>query len=63
MEIFSRPPTEKGPAATFTGEVWVDGIYAGPSREQAADGSDEPQTTWGEAVTDSGYRAPRTPAR
>lgn len=135
MEIFSRPPTEKGPAATFTGDVWVDGIYAGPSREQArlaivrfaprarthwhthrlgqvlhilegiallgsrdgtviearpgdtistaageehwhgaapgrfmahlalmeGDGSDEPQTTWGEAVTDSDYQAPRTP--
>ena len=35
MEIFKRPPTAKGPAATFTGDVWVDGIYAGPSREQA----------------------------
>lgn len=33
MEIFSRPPAEKGPAATFTAEVWVDGIYAGPSRD------------------------------
>ena len=29
MEIFKRPPTAKGPAATFTGDVWVDGIYAG----------------------------------
>jgi len=27
------------------------------------DGSDEPQTTWGGAVTDSDYRAPRTPAQ
>jgi quercetin dioxygenase-like cupin family protein len=137
MEIFSRPPTEKGLAATFTGGVWVDGIYAGPSREQArlaivrfapcarthwhshrlgqvlhildgvallgsrdgtviearpgdtiytapgeehwhgaapsrfmahlalmeGDGSEEPQTSWGEAVTDSDYQAPRTPAR
>jgi hypothetical protein len=27
------------------------------------DGSDEPQTTWGEAVADSDYQAPRTPAR
>ena len=35
MEFFKRPPTAKGPAATFTGDVWVDGIYAGPSREQA----------------------------
>ena len=35
MEIFNRPPTAKGPAATFTGDVWVDGIYAGPSRAQA----------------------------
>jgi quercetin dioxygenase-like cupin family protein len=137
MELFNRPPTEKGPAATFTGDVWVDGLYAGASREQArlavvrfapcarshwhshrlgqvlhilegvallgsrdgtvieahpgdtictepgeehwhgaapgsfmehltlmeGDGSDEPQTTWGEAVTDSDHQAPRTPAR
>jgi len=137
MEIFHRPPTAKGPAATFTGDVWVDGIYAGPSLEQArlavvrfapcarshwhshrlgqvlhildgtallgsrdgtvieahpgdtiytapneehwhgatpgrfmahlalmeGDGSDEPQTVWGEAVTDSDYQAPRTPTR
>ena len=35
MEIFTRPPTSKGPAATFTGEVWVDGLYAGPTQEQA----------------------------
>ena len=27
------------------------------------DGSDEPQTVWGEAVTDSDYQAPRTPTR
>jgi hypothetical protein len=26
-------------------------------------GSEEPQTSWGEAVTDSDYQAPRTPAR
>ena len=30
MEIFHRPPTAKGSAATFTGDVWVDGVYAGP---------------------------------
>ena len=35
MEILHRPPTAKGPAATFTGDVWVDGVYAGPSQEQA----------------------------
>ena len=137
MEIFHRPPTAKGLAATFTGDVWVDGVYAGPSQEQArlavvrfapyarshwhshrlgqtlhilegvallgsrdgtvieahpgdtictapgeehwhgaapgrfmahlalmeGDGSDEPQTVWGEAVTDSDYQAPRTPTR
>ena len=137
MEIFHRPPTAKGPAATFTGDVWVDGVYAGASSEQArlsvvrfapgarshwhshrlgqvlhildgtallgspdgtvieahpgdtiytapneehwhgaapgrfmahlalmeGDGSDEPQTVWGEAVTDSDYQAPRTPTR
>ena len=27
------------------------------------DGSDEPQTTWGEAVTDSDYQAARVTAR
>jgi quercetin dioxygenase-like cupin family protein len=136
MEIFSRPPTAKGPAATFTGEVWVDGIYAGgleqsrlavvrfapcarshwhchrlgqtlhilegvallgsrdgtviearpgdtictapgeehwhgaaPDRFMAhlvlmeGDGGDAPQTVWAEAVTDTQYRAPRTPTR
>ncbi|MEY9842568.1 cupin domain-containing protein [Streptacidiphilus sp. EB103A] len=35
MEIFHRPPTAKGPAATFTGDVWVDGIYACPQPERA----------------------------
>jgi quercetin dioxygenase-like cupin family protein len=137
MEMFHRPPTAKGPAATFTGDVWVDGLYAGPSPEQArlsivrfapcarshwhshrlgqvlhildgtallgsrddtvieahpgdtiytapgeehwhgaapghfmahlalmeGDGSGEPQTVWGEAVSDSDYQAPRTPTR
>ena len=29
MEIIKRPPTAKGPAATFTGDVWVDGVYEG----------------------------------
>ena len=137
MEIFHRPPTAKGPAATFTVDVWVDGVYAGPSQEQArlavvrfapcarshwhshrlgqvlhvldgtallgsrdgtvieahpgdtictapgeehwhgaapeyfmahlalmeGDGSDEPQTVWGEAVSDSDYQAERAPTR
>ena len=35
MEIFTRPPTAKGPAATFTGDVWLDGLYAGLTHEQA----------------------------
>ena len=29
MEIINRAPTAKGPAATFTGDVWVDAIYSG----------------------------------
>ena len=33
MEIFTRPPTAQGPAATFTGDVWVDGLYAGPAEQ------------------------------
>jgi quercetin dioxygenase-like cupin family protein len=136
MEIFHRPPTVKGPAETFTGDVWVDGVYAAgleqarlavvrfapcarshwhshrlgqvlhildgtallgsrdgsvieahagdtictaPGEEHwhgtapgcfmahlalmEGDGSDEPQTVWGEAVSDSDYRAPRTATR
>ena len=31
MEIYTRPATAKGPAETFTGDVWVDGLYAGPA--------------------------------
>jgi len=30
MKIFTQPPTAKGPAETFTGDVWVDLIHAGP---------------------------------
>ena len=29
MEISPKPPTTKGPAETFTGEVWVDPITLG----------------------------------
>jgi quercetin dioxygenase-like cupin family protein len=29
MEISAKPPTTKGPAETFTGEVWVDPITRG----------------------------------
>jgi quercetin dioxygenase-like cupin family protein len=34
MEIQPRPPTAKGPAEWFTGDVWIDGIVRGeePSR-------------------------------
>jgi quercetin dioxygenase-like cupin family protein len=35
MEIFTRPPTAQGPAETFAGDVWVDGLSAGPTQEQA----------------------------
>ncbi|MET7696492.1 cupin domain-containing protein [Streptomyces sp. NPDC005485] len=28
MEIFKQPATAKGPALTFTGDVWVDQLYA-----------------------------------
>jgi hypothetical protein len=64
MEIYSRPPTQKGTAATFT--HWHShrhGRFMAHLALMEGDGSDEPQTTWGEAVTDSDYRAPRTPAR
>lgn len=37
MEIITRAPTAKGPVAAFTGDVWVDGIYAaGPDRARLA---------------------------
>lgn len=29
MELITRPATAKGPATTFTGDVWVDGVYDG----------------------------------
>jgi quercetin dioxygenase-like cupin family protein len=34
MEVKPKPPTAKGPAQTFTGDVWVDAIANGeePSR-------------------------------
>jgi quercetin dioxygenase-like cupin family protein len=35
MEIFHRPSAAKGPAATFTGDVWVDGIYAEAAPDRA----------------------------
>ena len=35
MEIFRQPPTAKGPAATFTRDVWVDTIHSGPQAGRA----------------------------
>jgi threonine dehydrogenase-like Zn-dependent dehydrogenase len=35
MDIFRQPPTSKGPAETFTGDVWVDPVYAGSRPGQA----------------------------
>ncbi|MGO8961021.1 MAG: cupin domain-containing protein [Streptosporangiaceae bacterium] len=34
MEVQPKPPTSKGPAEWFTGDVWIDGIVRGdePSR-------------------------------
>jgi quercetin dioxygenase-like cupin family protein len=29
MELFPKPPTSKGPAETFTGDVWFDIIFRG----------------------------------
>lgn len=29
MEIYEHPATAKGPATTFTGDVWVDTVFAG----------------------------------
>ncbi|WP_194914157.1 hypothetical protein [Catenulispora rubra] len=86
MDIISRQPTTKGPAETFTGDVWVDGLFAG-GLDQAwlaivrhwhgaapgtfiahlvlmdGDGSDAPQTVWGEAVTDAEYAVPAAQRR
>jgi hypothetical protein len=30
MQISRKPPTVKGPAETFTGEVWVDPVAPRP---------------------------------
>jgi quercetin dioxygenase-like cupin family protein len=35
MEVFTQPPTTKGPAELFTGDVWVDLIHAGSRPDQA----------------------------
>jgi quercetin dioxygenase-like cupin family protein len=35
MDVFREPPTSKGPAQTFTGDVWVDPVYTGPRPGQA----------------------------
>ncbi|MFD4509100.1 cupin domain-containing protein [Streptomyces sp. NPDC058457] len=35
MEIFHRPPIAKGPATTFTGDVWVEGICADAAPDRA----------------------------
>jgi quercetin dioxygenase-like cupin family protein len=35
MEINPKPPTRKGPAETFTGNVWLDAIYMGEEPSSA----------------------------
>lgn len=35
MEILKRPPTSKGPAEWFTGDVWFDVIYRGEGASRA----------------------------
>jgi hypothetical protein len=35
MDVFRQPPTSKGSAQTFTGDVWVDPVYTGPRPGQA----------------------------
>jgi hypothetical protein len=35
MEIFAQPVTAKGPAETFTGDVGVDLIHAGPESSRS----------------------------
>jgi quercetin dioxygenase-like cupin family protein len=35
MDIFQQPPTSKGPAQTFTGDVWVDRVYTDARPGQA----------------------------
>lgn len=35
MEIKPKRATAKGPAETFTGDVWVDGVYDGQERSSA----------------------------
>ena len=51
MEITPKPPTAKGPAEWFTGDVFIDGIVRGeePSHVRVR----------GEHVTDDEYRGRR----
>lgn len=35
MEINAKPPSRKGPAETFTGDVWLDAIYVGEEPSSA----------------------------
>ncbi len=60
MDISREAATTKGPAETFTGEVWVDPITRGlpPSRlNVAAEGPPH----WGPHVTDAEYQGQKRP--
>ena len=50
MEIEPKPPTAKGPAGMFTGDVWIDTVYNGtePSRARVNKVSFSPgaRTAW-----------------
>jgi hypothetical protein len=69
MELLKQPPTGKGPAEMFAGDVWFDVTYRGeePSRARAnivypgPDGA--PENTWLEHVTDAEYNGPRVSTR
>ena len=64
MEISRKPPTDKGPAETFTGDVWVDPITRdlpasqlnvaavrfSPGARSAWHSHDGGQTLWGASV-------------
>ncbi|MFF3714015.1 cupin domain-containing protein [Streptomyces phaeochromogenes] len=74
MEILKQPPTIKGPADMFAGDVWFDVIHRGEAHWHGAApdhfmthlalwenaGPDAgPESTWFEHVADGEYSGPR----
>jgi hypothetical protein len=52
VEVTPKPPTAKGPAEWFTGDVFMTHL----SITEAVPGDARPEADWGEHVTDDEYR-------